>query len=110
MTLLKINYGMSSKKLNSCIHLSIVEYHHDKFKLNHLELFDSITPTKIQEMEKHVKMWDDLVELVKNVEGIDYIDQYVHHHQEFQNYCSSSNYYYRRNKINNILYKYLYDC
>ncbi len=61
-------------------------------------------------MSEYVNMWEELIKIIKNVEGIEYIECYLNNQEEFQDFCSQSNYYYRRNKIDNILWKYLFDC
>lgn len=89
---------------------AIKKYHKYNFQINNYECLSKIDDNKLKEMNKYVKMFDNLIELIKNVEGIEYIDFFLKN-QKWQNmHCSISNYYYRKNKISNILWKYLFDC
>ncbi len=101
---------MSNKKIHYHIHLAIRQYHHYNFQLKHEDYFHRLTTEKAAHMQAYVNMWDDLVETIRKVEGIDYIETYIYDHEHFEEFCSQSNYYYRRNKVDNILWKYLFDC
>lgn len=88
---------------------AIKKYHKYSFKLKNVDVFDNIEKYELDKMEKYVNMFENLIDIIKNVEGVEYIDTFLNTKQYQKLNCSISNYYYRKNKINNILWKYLFD-
>ncbi len=99
---------MKAEKIHLQVQIAVEKYHLYLFHLNHQSSFHSLTCQQQEQMRQYVKMFNDLVKIIKNVYGIDYIETYIYHHRDFQRYCSISNYYYKRRKIENILWKYLF--
>ncbi len=99
---------MKQDKVHLQVQNAVEKYHLYMFQLDHQSTFQNIASNQIEQMTKYVRMFDDLIEIIKNVYGIDYIDTYLNNHKDFQQYSSVSNYYYKRKKIENILWKYLF--
>lgn len=89
---------------------AIKKYHKYNFQIKNHEFINNIDENKLKEMDKYVKMFDSLIYTIKEIEGIEYIDFFLKNKKWNDMHCSISNYYYRKNKINNILWKYLFDC
>lgn len=99
-----------SDKQHEQVIAAIKQYHYYLFKLKNQEYFKNQNKAKIKEMHNYVKMFQNLIEIIKQIEGIYYIEYYLKNELNSSLHCSTSNYYYKRKKIDNILWKYLFDC
>ena len=98
------------KNKKFAVQQAIDKYHKYQFKLQNIEFMSNIDNKTKKMMNNYVKMFDNLIKQIKEVEGIEYIDKFILKTKYFDLNCSISNYYYRRQKVNNILWKYLFDC
>ena len=91
------------KKKKIAVQQAIDKYRKYLFKLENIEFMTNIDNKTIKMMNNYVKMFDNLIKIIKEEEGIEYVEKFILKNKCFDLNCSISNYYYRKQKINNIL-------